>query len=131
VVLAKPGLDGHTRGIQHVARSLREAGVEVIYLGLYQTPETIARTAVEEDADAVGISVLSGSPVVGFCRRLQTLLAEAGAGDVAILIGGIIRPDEAAELKRLGVEGIFGPGTAIQSILDHLRAQTVGRHAFR
>src|SRR5262245_54241117 len=85
VVLAKPGLDGHTRGIQHVARSLREAGVEVVYLGLYLSPEEIVRAAVQEDADAIGISVLSGAPVVSVCRRMQALLRAEDAADVAIL----------------------------------------------
>ena len=126
VVLAKPGLDGHTRGIQHVARSLREAGVEVVYLGLYQSPEEIVRAALQEDADAIGISVLSGAPVVSVCRRMQELLRAEDGADVAILVGGIIRPDETRELAALGIDGVFGPGTPIASILRYLEARLAG-----
>jgi methylmalonyl-CoA mutase C-terminal domain/subunit len=131
IVLAKPGLDGHTRGIQHVARSMREAGIEVIYLGLYQSPEQVVRVAVDEDADAIGISVLSGAPVVAYCQQVVERLAKEGASDVSLLVGGIIRPDEREALGKLGVDGVFGPGTPMSEILDHVKARLRKHDAVR
>jgi methylmalonyl-CoA mutase C-terminal domain/subunit len=125
VVVAKPGLDGHDRGAKIVARALRDAGFEVIYTGLHQTPEQIVATAVQEDADAIGLSVLSGAHNYLF-RRVIELLREKGADDVVVFGGGIIPPDDVATLKALGVKELFTPGTTTQDIVrfvrDHVRA---------
>jgi methylmalonyl-CoA mutase cobalamin-binding domain/chain len=125
VVVAKPGLDGHDRGAKIVARALRDAGFEVIYTGLHQTPEQIVATALQEDADAIGLSVLSGAHNYLFKRVLE-LLEEHGAADVALFGGGIIPPEDVAALKALGVKEIFTPGTSTQDIVrfvrDHIRA---------
>ena len=125
VVVAKPGLDGHDRGAKIVARALRDAGFEVIYTGLHQTPEQIVATAVQEDADAIGLSVLSGAHNYLFKRVLE-LLAEKGAGDVTVFGGGIIPPEDIAELKTVGVKEIFTPGASTQDIVrfvrEHIRA---------
>jgi len=125
VVVAKPGLDGHDRGAKIVARALRDAGIEVIYTGLHQTPEQVVATAVQEDADAVGLSVLSGAHNYLF-KRVIDLLKEKGADDVVVFGGGIIPPEDVAGLKAIGVKELFGPGTSTQDIIrfvhDHVRA---------
>ena len=125
VVVAKPGLDGHDRGAKIVARALRDAGFEVIYTGLHQTPEQIVATAIQEDADAIGLSVLSGAHNYLF-KAVLDLLKEKGADDVAVFGGGIIPPEDVAALKALGVKELFGPGTSTQDIIrfvhDHIRA---------
>ena len=117
VVIAKPGLDGHDRGAKVVARALRDAGFEVIYTGLHQTPAQIAETAVQEDADCVGLSVLSGAHLTLFADVLQELRAR-GASDIIVFGGGIIPPDDAQALKALGVAEIFTPGTPTAAITD-------------
>jgi methylmalonyl-CoA mutase C-terminal domain/subunit len=121
VVIAKPGLDGHDRGAKVVARALRDAGMEVIYTGLHQTPEQIVETAIQEDADAVGLSVLSGAHMTLF-RRVIDLLRERSADDIVVFGGGIIPEADVPELTRLGVAQIFGPGAPTQSIVDWVRA---------
>ena len=120
VVVAKPGLDGHDRGAKIVARALRDAGFEVIYTGLHQTPEQIVATALQEDADAIGLSVLSGAHNYLFKRVLE-LLKEKGAEDVAVFGGGIILPEDIAALKELGVKELFTPGTSTQDIVRFVR----------
>jgi methylmalonyl-CoA mutase C-terminal domain/subunit len=117
VVIAKPGLDGHDRGAKVVARALRDAGVEVIYTGLHQTPEQIVETTLQEDADAVGLSVLSGAHMTLF-RRVIDLLAERDATDVVVFGGGIIPADDVAELEAMGVSRVFGPGTRTPDIVS-------------
>ena len=125
VVVAKPGLDGHDRGAKIVARALRDAGIEVIYTGLHQTPEQIVATAVQEDADAIGLSVLSGAHNYLFARVLE-LLKEKGAGDIAVFGGGIIPADDIQALKAIGVKELFTPGASTQDIVrvvkEHIRA---------
>jgi methylmalonyl-CoA mutase C-terminal domain/subunit len=125
VVVAKPGLDGHDRGAKIIARALRDAGMEVIYTGLHQTPEQIAETAIQEDADAVGISILSGAHMT-LVPRILDLLRESGAEDVIVVVGGTIPTDDADELKRLGVAGVFGPGATTSEIVDFLRGAVPG-----
>ena len=128
VVVAKPGLDGHDRGAKVVARALRDAGMEVIYTGLHQTPEQIVETAVQEDADAVGLSVLSGAHMTLF-RRVLDLLAERGASDIVVFGGGIIPDADIPELAQLGVAKVFTPGASTGSIVEWVRAngrRTVG-----
>jgi methylmalonyl-CoA mutase, C-terminal domain len=120
VVVAKPGLDGHDRGAKIIARALRDAGMEVIYTGLHQTPEQIVETAIQEDADAVGISILSGAHMT-LVPRIIELLRENGAEDVLVLVGGTIPQDDADELKRGGVAAVFGPGATTSDIVDFLR----------
>ncbi|HEX5541256.1 MAG TPA: cobalamin B12-binding domain-containing protein [Micromonospora sp.] len=120
VVVAKPGLDGHDRGAKVVARALRDAGMEVIYTGLHQTPEQIVETAIQEDADAVGLSVLSGAHMTLF-RRVLDLLAERGAQDIVVFGGGIIPEADIPELEQLGVAKIFTPGATTRSIVDWVR----------
>jgi methylmalonyl-CoA mutase C-terminal domain/subunit len=117
VVIAKAGLDGHDRGAKVVARALRDAGVEVIYTGLHQTPEEIVETAIQEDADAIGLSILSGAHLSLFERTL-TLLRDRDVGDIEVFGGGIIPTDDVAALKALGVSEIFTPGTPTTSIVD-------------
>ncbi len=121
VVIAKPGLDGHDRGAKVVARALRDAGVEVVYTGLHQTPEQIVAAVVQEDADAVGMSVLSGAHMTLF-PKVIALLAEAGADDVVVFGGGIIPEDDIPLLKDAGVAMVFTPGTTMASIVDWVRA---------
>lgn len=121
VIVAKPGLDGHDRGAKVVARALRDAGMEVVYTGLHQTPEQIVETAIQEDADAVGLSVLSGAHMTLF-RRVVELLAERDASDIVVFGGGIIPPDDIAELESLGVARIFTPGATTASIIEWVRA---------
>ena len=120
VVVAKPGLDGHDRGAKVVARALRDAGFEVIYTGLHQTPEQVVATAVQEDADAIGLSVLSGAHMYLF-RRLLELLREHGAEDIVVFGGGIIPPEDVTALKAAGVKELFGPGTSTQDIIRFVR----------
>jgi methylmalonyl-CoA mutase C-terminal domain/subunit len=121
VVVAKPGLDGHDRGAKVVARALRDAGMEVVYTGLHQTPEQIVETAIQEDADAIGLSVLSGAHMTLF-RRVIELLAERDASDIVVFGGGIIPADDIAELESLGVAKIFTPGATTASIIQWVRA---------
>jgi methylmalonyl-CoA mutase C-terminal domain/subunit len=121
VVIAKPGLDGHDRGAKVVARALRDAGMEVVYTGLHQTPEQIVETVVQEDADAVGLSVLSGAHMTLFAR-LAELLKERGIDDVVVFGGGIIPDEDMPELERLGVARIFTPGATTTEIVDWVRA---------
>jgi methylmalonyl-CoA mutase, C-terminal domain len=120
VVIAKPGLDGHDRGAKVVARALRDAGMEVVYTGLHQTPEQIVETVVQEDADAVGLSVLSGAHMTLFAR-LAELMRERGVDDVVVFGGGIIPEEDIPELQRLGVARIFTPGATTTEIVDWVR----------
>jgi methylmalonyl-CoA mutase C-terminal domain/subunit len=120
VVIAKPGLDGHDRGAKVVARALRDAGMEVVYTGLHQTPEQIVETVVQEDADAVGLSVLSGAHMTLFAR-LAELLQERGIDDVVVFGGGIIPEEDIPELERLGVATVFTPGATTTEIVDWVR----------
>jgi methylmalonyl-CoA mutase C-terminal domain/subunit len=122
VVIAKPGLDGHDRGAKIIARALRDAGMEVIYTGLHQTPEQIVETAIQEDADAVGISILSGAHMT-LVPRILDLLRDRDADDVLVVVGGTIPADDIAELKRLGVAEVFTPGSPTGDIVDFLRAR--------
>ncbi|MDQ4097390.1 MAG: cobalamin B12-binding domain-containing protein [Actinomycetota bacterium] len=119
VVVAKPGLDGHDRGAKVVARALRDAGFEVVYTGLHQTPEQIAATVVQEDADAVGLSLLSGAHMTLFPKVLK-LLRESGAGDVVVFGGGIIPPADIASLEAMGVAALFTPGASLSTITTWL-----------
>jgi isobutyryl-CoA mutase small subunit len=127
VVVAKPGLDGHDRGAKVVARALRDAGMEVIYTGLHQTPEQIVETAIQEDAHAVGLSVLSGAHMTLFPKVVE-LLRERGAGDIVVFGGGIIPEADIPELEKLGVAKVFTPGATTQSIVDWVRGN-VGQPA--
>jgi methylmalonyl-CoA mutase C-terminal domain/subunit len=120
VVVAKPGLDGHDRGAKIIARALRDAGMEVIYTGLHQTPEQIVETVIQEDADAVGISILSGAHMT-LVPRIVELLSGQGADDVLVVVGGTIPADDAAELKRRGVAEVFGPGAPTGAIVEFLQ----------
>jgi methylmalonyl-CoA mutase C-terminal domain/subunit len=120
VVIGKPGLDGHDRGAKVVARALRDAGMEVVYTGLHQTPEQIVETVVQEDADAVGLSVLSGAHMTLFAR-LAELLRERGIDDVVVFGGGIIPDEDIPELEKLGVARIFTPGATTTEIVDWVR----------
>jgi len=122
VVVAKPGLDGHDRGAKVVARALRDAGMEVVYTGLHQTPEQIVETAIQEDADLIGLSVLSGAHMTLF-RRVLELLHERDADDMVVFGGGIIPEADIPELERLGVAKIFTPGASTQSIVEWVRAR--------
>ena len=119
VVIAKPGLDGHDRGAKVIARALRDAGMEVIYTGLRQTPEQIAATALQEDADIVGLSILSGTHM-HVCPRLMDELRTRGLDHVAVLVGGIIPDVDVPKLQAMGVKGVFQPGTAMQAIVDFI-----------
>ena len=123
VVIAKPGLDGHDRGAKVIARALRDAGMEVIYTGLHQTPEQIVETAIQEDADAVGISILSGAHMT-LVPRILDLLRDRGAEDVLVVVGGTIPGVDIAELKRQGVAEVFTPGAPTSEIVEFLRART-------
>ena len=124
IVIAKPGLDGHDRGAKIIARALRDAGMEVIYTGLHQTPEQIVETAIQEDADAVGISILSGAHMMLVPRILDGLRA-AGADDVLVVVGGTIPADDIRELKKLGVAEVFTPGAPTGAIVEFLRGEVV------
>ena len=121
VVIAKPGLDGHDRGAKVIARALRDAGMEVIYTGLRQTPEQIVSAALQEDADVIGLSILSGAHN-HIVPRLMALLKENGLDDVMVLIGGIIPDADIPRLEAIGVKGIFPPGTPMQKIIDFINA---------
>jgi methylmalonyl-CoA mutase C-terminal domain/subunit len=127
VVVAKPGLDGHDRGAKIIARALRDAGMEVIYTGLHQTPEQIAATVVQEDADAVGLSILSGAHMT-LVPRVVELLREQGAEDVVITVGGTIPADDVPELKELGVAEVFTPGASTDEIVGFVQ-RAVGERA--
>jgi methylmalonyl-CoA mutase C-terminal domain/subunit len=120
VVVAKPGLDGHDRGAKIIARALRDAGMEVIYTGLHQTPEQIVETVIQEDADAVGLSILSGAHMTLVPKVVELLRAE-GAEDVIVTVGGTIPSDDVDELKRLGVAEVFTPGASTQQAVDFIR----------
>jgi methylmalonyl-CoA mutase C-terminal domain/subunit len=120
VVVAKPGLDGHDRGAKIIARALRDAGMEVIYTGLHQTPEQIVETVIQEDADAVGISILSGAHMT-LVPRIVNLLRGEGADDVLVVVGGTIPADDAAALKEQGVAEVFGPGAPTSAIVEFLQ----------
>jgi methylmalonyl-CoA mutase, C-terminal domain len=122
VVIAKVGLDGHDRGAKVIARALRDAGMEVIYTGLHQTPEQIVETAIQEDADAVGISILSGAHMT-LVPRIVELLRDRGAGDVLVLVGGTIPADDVGELKELGVAEVFTPGAPTREIVTFLQSR--------
>jgi methylmalonyl-CoA mutase, C-terminal domain len=119
VVIAKPGLDGHDRGAKVIARALRDAGMEVIYTGLRQTPEQIVAAALQEDADAIGLSILSGAHM-HICPRVMELLKEKGLTDVLVVIGGIIPDVDVPKLQAMGVRGIFLPGSPMQDIVDFI-----------
>ena len=128
VLVAKPGLDGHDRGAKVVAAALRDAGMEVIYTGLHQTPEMIATAAVQEDVDVVGLSILSGAHMTLF-PRVRDLLREAGRDDVLITGGGIIPREDMEELRRLGIGELFGPGTPTSELADYIKKWFVERQA--
>jgi methylmalonyl-CoA mutase C-terminal domain/subunit len=121
VLVAKPGLDGHDRGAKVVARALRDAGMEVIYTGLRQTPEMIAESALQEDVDAVGLSVLSGAHMALLPRVLELLRAN-GQNDVKVFVGGIIPDEDVPRLRQMGVEGVYGPGTLTDRIVEDIRS---------
>jgi len=120
LLIGKPGLDGHDRGVKIVARALAEAGMEVIYTGLHQTPERIAEAALQEDVDGVGLSILSGAHLTIF-KRVRELLDEKGLKDVVLFGGGIIPSEDVPELARAGVDRVFGPGTPTTEIVDYVR----------
>jgi methylmalonyl-CoA mutase C-terminal domain/subunit len=122
VVIAKPGLDGHDRGAKIIARALRDAGMEVIYTGLHQTPEQIVETAIQEDADAIGISILSGAHMTLVPKVIEGL-RDQGAEDMVVIVGGTIPTDDADELKRRGVAEVFTPGAPTGEIVDFLRGR--------
>jgi methylmalonyl-CoA mutase C-terminal domain/subunit len=126
VVVAKPGLDGHDRGAKIIARALRDAGMEVIYTGLHQTPEQIVETVIQEDADAVGLSILSGAHMT-LVPRVVELLHAQGIDDVVVTVGGTIPAEDIPELKDLGVAEVFTPGAPTQAIVDFIRGAAGGR----
>ena len=130
VVIAKPGLDGHDRGAKVVARALRDAGVEVIYTGLHQTPEQIVAAAIQEDADGIGLSILSGAHMTLFARVIE-LLRERGATDITVFGGGIIPVEDITELTRMGVARIFTPGTPTIAIVDWVESDLAAASARR
>lgn len=120
VLVAKPGLDGHDRGAKVIARALRDAGMEVIYTGLRQTPEMIVNAALDEDVQVIGLSILSGAHMA-IVPRVLDLLRERGMSDVLVVVGGIIPEDDAQQLKQLGVAAIFQPGSSLESVVDYIR----------
>lgn len=126
VVIAKPGLDGHDRGAKVIARALRDAGMEVIYTGLRQTPEQIVTAALQEDADVIGLSILSGAHM-HICPRVLELLREKGLDGVIVVVGGIIPDADVPKLNAIGIEGIFQPGTPMQDIVDFIDRHARGR----
>ena len=126
VVIAKPGLDGHDRGARVIARALRDAGMEVIYIGLRQTPEQIVAAALQEDADVIGLSILSGAHM-HICPRLMSLLEAQGLRDVLVVVGGIIPDLDIPKLNEIGVRGIFLPGTTMQNIVDYIKENVRSR----
>jgi len=125
VLVAKPGLDGHDRGAKVVARALRDAGMEVIYTGIRQTPEMIVEAALQEDVDVVGLSILSGAHMA-LCPRIVELLHAQDMDDVVVLVGGIIPDEDVAPLHELGVKGVFGPGTSTGEIVAFIRERVTG-----
>jgi len=125
VLVAKPGLDGHDRGAKVVARALRDAGMEVIYTGLRQTPEMIAEAALQEDVDVVGLSILSGAHMA-LAPRILELLKTNGQANVKVFIGGIIPDEDAPRLKELGIAGVYGPGASTEQIVTDIRESTAG-----
>ena len=127
VVVAKPGLDGHDRGAKIIARALRDAGMEVIYTGLHQTPEQIAETVIQEDADAVGLSILSGAHMT-LVPRVVEILSGQGVDDVLITVGGTIPAEDVPELKKLGVAEVFTPGAPTDEIVEFIREGATKRH---
>jgi methylmalonyl-CoA mutase C-terminal domain/subunit len=128
VIIAKPGLDGHDRGAKVIARALRDAGMEVIYTGLRQTPEQIVSAALQEDADAIGLSILSGAHM-HICPRVMELLRDKGLNDVLVVIGGIIPEVDVPKLNAIGIKGIFLPGTPMQDIVDFITRNSRSRVA--
>ena len=126
VVVAKPGLDGHDRGAKIIARALRDAGMEVIYTGLHQTPEQIAETVIQEDADAVGLSILSGAHMT-LVPRIVELLGEQGVDDVVVTVGGTIPAEDVPELKKLGISEVFTPGASTDEIVEFVREAVSAR----
>ena len=126
VVIAKPGLDGHDRGAKVIARALRDAGMEVIYLGLRQTPEQIVSAALQEDADVIGLSILSGAHL-HICPRIMQLLTEKGLQDVLVVVGGIIPDVDVTRLNDIGITGVFLPGSPMQGIIDFIRKHARSR----
>jgi methylmalonyl-CoA mutase C-terminal domain/subunit len=128
IVVAKAGLDGHDRGAKVIARALRDAGMEVIYTGLFQTPEQIVQTAIQEDADGIGLSILSGAHMTLFPLVLEQLVAQ-GAGDIVFFGGGTIPPEDLAELKRLGVREVFTPGAPLSEIIAFVERECGKRRA--
>ncbi len=127
VLVAKPGLDGHDRGAKVVARFLRDAGFEVIYTGIRQTPQMIAEAALQEDVDVVGLSILSGAHLT-LCPKVVELLRAQGQEDVAVLVGGIVPNEDVDKLRAAGISAVFGPGASLQGIADFIN-QTVGQKA--
>ncbi len=126
VLVAKPGLDGHDRGAKVVASALRDAGMEVVYTGLHQTPEMIVEAAIQEDVDVVGLSILSGAHTVLF-PKIVSLLKERGAADKLVIAGGIIPEDDSRELKKSGITNIFGPGTRTSEIVEYVKQEMASR----
>ncbi len=122
VVIAKPGLDGHDRGAKVIARALRDAGMEVIYTGLRQTPEQIVSAALQEDADVIGVSILSGAHM-HICPRIMALLREKGLDDILVLVGGIIPDVDIPKLKEIGIDGVFLPGSPMRDIVEFITAR--------
>jgi methylmalonyl-CoA mutase C-terminal domain/subunit len=123
VLVAKPGLDGHDRGAKVIARALRDAGMEVIYTGLRQTPEMIVEAALQEDVDVIGLSILSGAHMA-LTPRIIELMKANGLDDVKLILGGIIPDEDIPALKQMGVNGIFGPGASMEKIVEHVRKVT-------
>jgi methylmalonyl-CoA mutase, C-terminal domain len=128
VLVAKPGLDGHDRGAKVIVRALRDAGMEVIYTGIRQTPEMIVSAALQEDVDVVGLSILSGAHMAVF-PRIMELLRQQGLDDVIVLAGGIFPDEDVPRIKAMGIKGVFGPGTPLNEIVDFIRANAGHREA--
>jgi methylmalonyl-CoA mutase C-terminal domain/subunit len=128
VVVAKVGLDGHDRGVKVIARAFRDAGMEVVYTGLRRSPDELAEIVLQEDADAIGLSILSGA-VVPLSRRVVEALQARGLDDVLVVVGGIVGEREVAKLRELGIEGAFGPGTSLAEIVSFMEANAPGREA--
>jgi methylmalonyl-CoA mutase C-terminal domain/subunit len=126
VLLAKAGLDGHDRGVKVIARALRDAGMEVIYTGLHNTPEQVVKAALQEDVDVIGVSILSGAHLVIF-RKITELMKQYGMDDVVLLGGGIIPDEDKPLLEQMGVKGLFGPGTSLQRIIEFIREEVQRR----
>ena len=122
VLVAKPGLDGHDRGAKVVARALRDAGCEVIYTGIRQTPQMIVEAALQEDVDVIGLSILSGAHMA-LAPKIMQEIQQSGMDDIVVLMGGIIPDEDVEALKAMGIKGVFGPGTSTQDIVDFIRAQ--------